>query len=82
MYAKDLSRKVKVAKRQHAYKRLFISAQTPYGYKVDPMDKNHLVVDEEVSEVVKEIFRLALSGKVLFRSAESLQRIRFYTWFI
>ena len=34
MYAKDLSRKVKVAKRQRAYKGLFISAQTPYGYKI------------------------------------------------
>ena len=72
MYAKDLSRKVKVAKRQRAYKGLFISAQTPYGYKVDPKDKNHLVVDEEVSDVVKEIFRLALSGKSLVQISRIL----------
>ena len=31
MYAKDLSRKVKSAKRQRALNGLFISAQTPYG---------------------------------------------------
>ena len=72
MYAKDLSRKVKVAKRQRAYKGLFISAQTPYGYKVDPADKNHLVVDEEASDVVKEIFRLALSGKSLVQISRIL----------
>lgn len=70
MYAKDLSRKVKTAKRQRAYKGLYISSQTPYGYKIDPLDKNHLVVDEEVADVVKEIFRLALAGKVCFRLVE------------
>ena len=72
MYAKDLSRKVKVAKRQRAYKGFFISAQTPYGYKIDPMDTNHLVVDEEVSDIVKEIFRLALSGKSLVQISRIL----------
>jgi DNA invertase Pin-like site-specific DNA recombinase len=36
MYAKDLSRKVKSAKRQRAYSGYYISAQPPYGYKVDP----------------------------------------------
>ena len=72
MYAKDLSRKVKVAKRQRAYKGLFISAQTSYGYKIDPMDKNHLIVDEEVSGVVKEIFGLALSGKSLVQISRIL----------
>ena len=74
MYAKDLSRKVKVAKRQRAYKGLFISAQTPYSYKIDPMDKNHLIVDEEVSDVVKEIFRLALSGKSLVQISRTQPR--------
>ena len=62
LYAKDLSRKVKSAKRQRAYSGYYISAQTPYGYKVDPTDKNRLAVDEEAAEVVKEMYRLALSG--------------------
>ena len=35
-YAKDLSRKVKLAKRQRALNGLFISAQTPFGYIKDP----------------------------------------------
>ena len=62
LYAKDLSRKVKSAKRQRAYNGLFISAQAPYGYKPDPMNKNRLVPDEEPAEVVKEMFKLALAG--------------------
>lgn len=35
----------------------FIGAFPPYGLKKDPDDKNHLLVDEEAAEVVREIFR-------------------------
>ena len=62
LYAKDLSRKVKSAKRQRAHSGYFISAQAPYGYKPDPTDKNRLAVDEEAAAVVREMFRLALAG--------------------
>ena len=72
MYARDLSRKVKSAKRQRANKGYYISAQTPYGYKVDPKDRNHLIVDEEAAEVVREIFRLALAGNSLTRISDIL----------
>ena len=77
MYAKDLSRKVKSAKRQRACKGYYISAQAPYGYKVDPTNRNRLIVDEEAAEVVKEIFRLALEGNSLseISRALSLQKI-------
>lgn len=62
MYAKDLSRKVKSAKQQRAQNGLFISAQAPYGYKVDPYNRNRLVVDPEASLTVKKIFNLAKKG--------------------
>ncbi len=62
MYARDLSRKVKAAKRMRASMGYYIGSQTPYGYKVDPLNRNHLVIDPEAAEVVKEIYRLALSG--------------------
>lgn len=51
---------------------MYISSQTPYGYKIDPLDKNHLVVDEEVADVVKGIFRLALAGKSLIQISRIL----------
>lgn len=60
MYAKDLSRKIKTAKRQRSYKGYYTANQPPYGYKVDPQNSNHLVVDKEAADVVKEIFNLAL----------------------
>ncbi len=63
MYAKDLSKKVKTAKRQRAINGMFISAQTPFGYKKDPFNPNHLVIDEEASIIVKQIYELFLSGK-------------------
>ena len=37
MYAKDLSRKVKTAKRQRVYQGMYISSQTPCGYRIDPI---------------------------------------------
>ena len=62
MYAKDLSRKVKSAKRQRALNGLFIAAQAPYGYIKNPTNKNHLIVDEDVRGVVELIFKLCKEG--------------------
>jgi len=63
MYARDLSRKVKTAKRQRALNGMFISAQTPFGYRKDPLNSNHLVIDEEAAKTVRLIFDLFLNGK-------------------
>ena len=74
MYAKDLSRKVKSAKRQRAQNGLFISAQPPYGYKVDPYNKNKLIIDPEPALVVKTIFELAHSGSNYSEISRILER--------
>ena len=34
----------------------------PYGYIKDPADHNHLLIDDKVAHVVREIFDLALAG--------------------
>lgn len=62
MYAKDLSRKVKSAKQQRAQNGFYISAQPPYGYKVNPNNRNQLIVDAESAQIVKLIFELADLG--------------------
>lgn len=62
MYAKDISKKIKSAKRLRMYKGYYIACQPPYSYKVDPSNPNHLVINEKTCEVVKLIFTLALSG--------------------
>ncbi|MDR3293411.1 MAG: recombinase family protein, partial [Clostridiales bacterium] len=63
MYSKDISRKVKAAKRQRAYHGMFINPQAPYGYKKEPTNKNKLIIDDDAAQTVKEIFRLSLEGK-------------------
>lgn len=40
----------------------FIGAFAPYGYQKDKDNKNHLVIDEEVSQVIKDIFQWYLNG--------------------
>lgn len=62
MYARDVSKKVKNAKRQRAKQGLFIGSQAPYGYMKDPNNKNQLIIDPEASEVVSQIFSMALDG--------------------
>lgn len=62
MYVKDISRKVKSAKRQRMLQGMFIAGQAPYGYKQNPNNPNQLVIDEEAAENVRLIFRLALDG--------------------
>ena len=59
LYSRELSQKVKSAKRQRAEKGLFLSPFAPYGYRKDPQDKNHLIPDPEAAAVVQRIFRLA-----------------------
>lgn len=62
MYARDVSKKVKNAKRQRAKQGLFIGSQAPYGYQKDPNNKGQLIIDPESAEVVSQIFSLALDG--------------------
>ena len=62
MYARDISAKIKNAKRQRAKQGLFIGSQTPYGYTRTLDSKNQLIVDPEAAEVVRLIFSLAEAG--------------------
>lgn len=41
---------------------MYMAAQPSYGYKKDPNDKNHLVIDEEAAKTVRLIFDLALTN--------------------
>ncbi len=63
MYAKDLSRKVKLARRQRAMRGYYMSAQPPFGYQPDPNNRNHLIIDEYAANIVKKIFELAEQGE-------------------
>lgn len=62
MYARDVSKKAKAAKKAKARDGQFIGSKAPFGYKIDPNDRHHLIVDEPAAQVVKRIFRLASEG--------------------
>jgi len=79
MYAKDISRKIKSAKMQRAQNGLHISGQTPYGYKVNPYNRNQLIVDEEAAPVVKLIFQLAEDGNSFSEISRILESQKYIT---
>ena len=62
MYARDVSKKTRAAKKAKARDGQFIGSKAPFGYKIDPNDRHHLIVDEPAAQVVKRIFRLASEG--------------------
>ena len=62
LYSRELSAKVKSAKRMRAEKGLFLSPFAPYGYVKDPENKNRLVIDNEAAAIVQKIFALTIAG--------------------
>lgn len=65
IYAKDLSQKIGSALHIRQKQGKYIGVSAPYGYVKDPADHGKLVVDEEVREIVQDIFRRRADGKSL-----------------
>ena len=61
-YLRDQSKKVAAAYRVKGKAGKPTSNSAIYGYKKDPEDKDHWLVDEEAAAVVRRIFRLAVEG--------------------
>lgn len=51
-----------------------VSNHAPYGYKKDPEDKDHWLIDEEAAAVVRRIFLLAVNGHGPYEIATILTR--------
>ena len=76
MYARDTSKKIRSAFTTKMRDGAYIAAFAPYGYQKDPADKNHLVVDTQSGEIVKQIFRLAANGALPIEIARTLNAER------
>ncbi len=61
-YSRDTSKKVKSRKHIRALEGKFMGTTAPFGYRKDPQDKNHLIVDETTAPTVRLLFSLALEG--------------------
>ncbi len=73
-YCKELSKKLKVARRQQVEKGKCIFAKPPYGYWKSDTEKGLLVIDENTAPVVKEIFNQYLQGTSAYGIAQELNR--------
>jgi site-specific DNA recombinase len=62
MYARDTSKKIRSAFQTKMREGAYIGNFAPYGYEKDPGNKNHLVIDYEAAQTVKEIFAYAEQG--------------------
>lgn len=72
MYAKDISKKIKSVKRDKQRKGRFIGGKAPYGYKLNPAEKNTIIIDETAAENVRRIFNMAVGGMSCRRIAAVL----------
>ena len=73
-YLRDQSRKVSAAYKIKGTSGKQTSTHAIYGYKKDPENKDHWIIDEEAATVVKRIFHLALEGYGQYKIAEILTR--------
>ena len=62
-YVRDCSRKQKAQYQIRGKSGKPVTNTIPYGYKKDPEEKHHWLVDEEAADVVRRIFRLSAEGK-------------------
>ena len=82
MYSKDISKKVHSSYLLKAQKGQFTGCLAPFGYRKDPKNKNHLLIDEETVPIVRQIFQWALEGHGpnFIRRRLEAQRIPCPTW--
>ena len=71
-YAKDFSKKISTSKHIMQKQGKYLGCYASYGYKKDPEDHNHFVVDEEVRPIVVRIFEERAAGKSYESIAEGL----------
>lgn len=76
MYARDISNKIRSSFRAKMENGDYIGSFAPYGYKKDTEhgNKNHLVVDYQVSHIVQNIFQMAYEGNSPKTIADALNK--------
>ena len=64
-YAADISKKVRAQQNQAMRNGEFVGARPPYGYRKDPDNCHHLLVNEDTAPTVRQIFQWAADGVAL-----------------
>ena len=71
-YIRDCSRKITTVLRARGMSGKHTSNHCIYGYRKDPNNKDHWIIDEEAAEVVRRIYRMAIEGKGPYEIARIL----------
>ncbi len=61
-YCEDLSDNIRSVFKAKMKAGQFLGSSCPYGYRKDPKDHNHLLIDEYAASIVRRIFDLYLEG--------------------
>ena len=61
-YSRDISVKVRAQLRINMRKGKYVGAFAPYGYKKSPVDKNKLIPDSDVADIIRKVFELRSNG--------------------
>ncbi len=61
-YCEDLSKNIRSSFKAKMRDGQFLGSSCPYGYKKDPQNHNHLIIDEYAAKIVRRIYKLYLSG--------------------
>lgn len=72
VYSKDISKKSGSALETKQRNGDFIGAWAPYGYKKDPENTHHLIVNAELAPIVKQIFEWRADGVSVVQIARRL----------
>lgn len=73
-YLRDQSRKVSAAYKIKGNSGKHTSTHAIYGYKKDPENKDHWIIDEEAAAVVRRIFQMSIEGHGGYEIAQILTR--------
>ncbi len=74
-YCRDISNKVRSSLDMMRKQGKHVGSFACYGYEKDPDDKNHLVIDEEVADIVRDIFKWYISGMSSLAIARKLNEL-------
>ncbi len=74
-FSRDISLKVRSSLSVKRQKGEWVASLPPYGYKKDPKNVNHLLIDEPAAEVVRRIFAMKIEGYSANHIAEELNRM-------
>ena len=74
-YCRDISMKIRSQLEIKGKKGEFTGSYASYGYAKDPVDKNHLVIDEYAAEIVRFIFNMKMDGYSADRIAMKLNEM-------